>query len=108
MSIIFPKKKEDYRIYGLAGGIVEAIYCFFIATLVMSLNNVLAGPTVFNFLLMLLIIVFSVAVSGILIFGYPLYLALKKQYQEAIFTVLISLVTLIILGLLIIIFKVIF
>lgn len=105
MSIFVHKKKENYWIYGIGAGILEVIYCFFIATLFMTTNNLFIQPSVFIFLLFLLIMVFSVAVSGLLIFGYPLFLAFKKEYQQAIFTVLLSIATLIIVGLIIIIFR---
>ena len=109
MSIIFHKKKENYWVYGIGTGVIEAVYCFFIATLLMLANGLFAkSPTILSFLLLLLIMVFSVAVSGLLIFGYPMYLALRRNYQEAIFTVLVSIATLIIIGLLVIIIKIIF
>lgn len=108
MSIFSPKKEESFWLYGIGGGLFEAAYCFFIAILMISLAGMIPGPEVFSFLLLLLIMVFSAAISGILIFGYPLYLALKKQYQEAIFTALLSIATLIVLGLIIIFIYIIF
>lgn len=109
MAILKRKKQENYWLYGIGGGVLEAIYCFFIAILIILLGRVMTGHFgVFNFLLMLLIFVFSAAVSSLLIFGYPIYLAIKKQYQEAIFTILLSIATLIIIGLLIVLVKLIF
>lgn len=102
MSIFPTKKEENFWLYGIGGGLFEAVYCFFISILMMSLAGSIPGPKVFGFMLLLLVMVFSAAISGLLIFGYPLYLALKKQYQEAIFTVLLSIATLIILGFIII------
>lgn len=108
MSIFTKKKTDNYWQYGIGSGIFVAIYCFFIAVLMLLADGFFAGPTVIGFLLLLIIMVLSAAVSGLLIFGYPLYLALQKQYQEAIFTLLLSITTLVIIGLIIIIIKLIF
>lgn len=109
MAIFKKKKQDNYWLYGIGGGVLEAVYCFFIAVLIQLLDSVMSGPAgVFNFLLVLLMLVFSAAISGLLIFGYPVLLVMKKKYLEAIFTVLLSVSTLIIIGLLIVILKVIF
>ena len=42
----------------------------------------------------LLLLVFSAAVSGVLVFGCPAYLALQKKYDQAILTLLVTLLTL--------------
>src|SRR3989339_1006630 len=88
--------------FGLGGGILEVAYCSLIAWLINSLDHVFNGPpTPFNIIFVLLLLVFSVAISGVLIFGYPLYLAIQQKYQPAIVTVVTSLLTLILGGVLI-------
>jgi hypothetical protein len=109
MSIFFQKKPENLWIYGVGGGLCEVAYCFFIAVLLNFLNNYIVGMgQVFGFMLALIILVFSVAVSGLLIFSYPIYLAIKKFYVEAVTTAMMSIATLIITGFLVILIKTLF
>jgi len=103
MAALFQKKQENYWMFGLSAALIEAVYCFFIAVLMNFLNTIIIGPgDIITFLLLLIIMVFSAALSGFLIFGYPIYLVFKKQYQEAIYTILISIVTLVIVALIVI------
>jgi uncharacterized membrane protein len=89
--------------FGFLGGILEATYCFLIASGLLILSNTMPQPKVplVGFLLFLLLFVFSAAISGILVFGYPGYLVIQKRYQEALMTFLTTLVTIAIIGLLI-------
>jgi len=108
--LLFKKKQnQNFWVYGIGGGVMEAIYCFFIAVLFRLMDNLISGPpSAFTLLLFLLIFVFSAAVSGLLIFGYPVFLITKKKYEEAIFTSLLSISTLIVISLCIVFIKVIF
>ena len=95
------KHNKAYTI-AVGGGILEALYCFFIAWLLPKLGEILGqGKSVLNPLLMLLTLVFSVALSGFLLFGYPIYLASQKQYSLAFSSVAVSLITLIVILLLV-------
>jgi mannose/fructose/N-acetylgalactosamine-specific phosphotransferase system component IID len=83
--------------FGILGGIGEAIYCALIALMFFTFGKIFNGQngdTVTTFLIMLLILVISVAVSGFLVFGYPAYLVYQKRFKEGIYTALISLATL--------------
>ncbi|MBP6942836.1 MAG: hypothetical protein KBB55_02215 [Candidatus Buchananbacteria bacterium] len=72
---------------GVISGLLEVVYIGFVS-LFFSIaaiafpddsNLVAIGAICF-----LSLVVLSVAVSGILIFGYPLYYALQKKYEEAL------------------------
>jgi len=83
--------------FGLLGGALEGIYISLVGLFFVCAQDWFSGPSVFPMILMLMIFVFSAAVSGLLVLGYPLYLALQKKYKEAISTVLISLALIFIL-----------
>jgi len=70
---------------GICGGLGEAIYCFLIALFfsLMEKNSLVELPRTFAPLFMLLLLVVSAAVSGLLVFGYPAYLAMQQKYKSA-------------------------
>jgi|GEM_PF-2536115 len=81
-----PGSRRSVWKFGLLGGILEAVYCKLIVLLIIGTSawgprNVspLAGMT-----LVLLVLVFSVAISGVLVLGYPAYLVSQKKFKEAI------------------------
>ncbi len=41
-------------------------------------------PNILGWILMLFLLVFSAAVTGLLVFGYPVYLVLNKKIKEAL------------------------
>ncbi|MFA6410071.1 MAG: hypothetical protein WCW26_00635 [Candidatus Buchananbacteria bacterium] len=88
--------------FGFLGGIAESAYCLLVVAMMMVLSQVMPQPTVpfSGFLLFLLLFVFSVGVSGILVFGYPIYLVSQKKIVEALMTALTTLVTIAIVGIL--------
>ncbi|MDD2806989.1 MAG: hypothetical protein PHW95_00510 [Patescibacteria group bacterium] len=89
--------------FGFLGGIAEAAYCFIVVLVMESLNQAMPqGPSgSYGFLIFLLIFVFSAGVSGILVFGYPAYLAIQKRYIESLMTAITSFVALAITGILV-------
>ena len=94
--------KNKVITYGLGGGILEIAYIAFVAWFIQSIDKFFTGtPESANIVLVLLLLVFSVAVSGLLIFGYPIYLVVQKKYKQAINSVMVSLLTLIIGGIII-------
>ncbi|MFA5188923.1 MAG: hypothetical protein WC460_06180 [Patescibacteria group bacterium] len=87
-------KKVIYK-YGIGGGVAEIIYVLLVALLFSNLENFLpTPPALFGFFFFLLLFVFSAAVSGFLVLGYPLYLAMQKRFSEAIMCLLTTLLTL--------------
>lgn len=106
--MIFSKKQKinDSEVikFGFLGGIAEVTYVFLVVVSMSIVENSLPrGPHASQVMvgfMFLLVFVFSAAVSGILVFGYPTYLALQKRYAEALMTGLTTLVTLAIAGIL--------
>ncbi|MDD5341444.1 MAG: hypothetical protein PHC97_03360 [Patescibacteria group bacterium] len=95
------EKKNIYK-FGIGGGILEIIYILLIALLMNYLNEItIMINQVVGALSMLLLFVFSAAVSGFLVLGYPAYLALTKKIKEAILTVLTTILTLFVAGVII-------
>ena len=97
----FLRKNFSAIKFGLLGGFIEALYCGFVVFLFWALEQ--SQPeTVFpmgGFLLVLLLFVVSAGISGLLVFGYPLYLFLNKRFGEGLAAATTSLCTLGILGL---------
>jgi hypothetical protein len=86
---------EVYKL-GIAAGIAELAYVL-VVVLVMNYLSAFMNKNnggILGVLCFLLLFVFSAAVSGLLVLGYPAYLALQNKYQSAILTVLITLLTL--------------
>lgn len=92
--------------YGFLGGIAQAAYTLAVVLVMQTVGEALpqeANET-FGTLLFLLLFVFSVAMSGVCVFGYPAYLVLQKRYPESVFTFLTTMVTLAIIAILVFIF----
>lgn len=88
--------------FGFLGGVSEAAYVFLVVSLMTILEK--TPPPKQNFItgfLVLMLLVFSAAVSAILVFGYPAYLAFQKRFAEALMTAATTLVTLAIIGVLV-------
>lgn len=105
--MFWTKKINDAKVmrYGFLGGIAEAFYCFlvvlFMSFIQQSLTISAKASGLVGFLLFLLVFVVSAAVSGLLVFGYPAYLALKQRFAEALMTAATSLLTIAIIGILV-------
>jgi magnesium-transporting ATPase (P-type) len=105
----FTKEEEKQDInkaigFGVLGGLGQVLYC----TLVVSFFNAaekifppLVGSQLTGALFMLILFVFSVGTTGLIVFGYPAYLAFQKQFKPAILAAVSALVTLIAIGILI-------
>jgi len=60
-------------------------YCALAGGFFWLANNFLAAPSGFlASVLMLVFLVFSVAVSGVIVFGYPAHLALNQRFKDAL------------------------
>jgi hypothetical protein len=86
---MFYRKKDDLSQIGKKGivaGLLELLYVVLMAAFLLSApilfpitaRSFILGPIIF-----LLATVFSVAFSGILVFGLPAYYFLNKKYREA-------------------------
>ena len=100
--------KEKPTTIGLCQALGVTVYCGLVAVLFNYLTKAIpSGPGFFGFFFMLILLVFSAAVTGSVVFGYPVYLALaKNKIKEALtilaFTLLYSLLIILITAILII------
>jgi len=106
---MFKKQKINDSVvlkFGFLGGVAEAAYVLLVASLLTMLDQLMpkSPEGIIAPLLILLLFVFSAAVSGILVFGYPVYLAFQKRFAEALMTVVTTLITMAIIGILAFIF----
>lgn len=79
-------KKANLSIIGLLQALGLVIYCVLIAGMLNLFGKTLTAPVGFlGSVLILVLLVFSAAVTGSIVFGYPAYLFLKnKQVKEAL------------------------
>ncbi len=79
-------KKIDPPLIGLLQALGVVVYCVLIAGMLSLFAKTLTAPMgFFGSVLILVLLVFSVAVTGSIVFGYPAYLFLKnKQVKEAL------------------------
>ena len=82
------EKEKPYTI-GLLQALGVIAYCGLIALFFSFMaKNVPEPPGFFGFFLLLVLFVFSAAVTGSLVFGYPAYLALVKNKVKDALTIL--------------------
>ena len=105
---ILRRKKIDQNTiikYGVLAGLTQSLFTVAIVFIIINIGSYFeARSTEFDFLgpvLMLIIFVFSATVSGLIILGAPGYLAMQKKIHEAALTLLVSLATLFLFGVLI-------
>ncbi len=86
--------------FGLLGGLAEATYCLIIASTIFMIGRVMPEPKsqILSTLLFLLVFVFSATISGVLVLGYPIYLASHQRFFEGLAMALVSLMTLMAAG----------
>ena len=101
------QKPQDPSLVGLLQAIGVTIYCALIGGFFFLMEKVAITPGFFGIFLMLTLFVFSAAVTGLIVFGYPAYLALNRKIKEAIsvlaYTLLYALVAILLIGLVIVI-----
>ncbi len=94
------QKKNSPSLIGFLQAAGVVIYCGFVAVFFFYMSQTKAQPGFFGFFLMLALFVFSAAITGSLVFGYPAYLVLNKRIKEAIniltYTLLFSLIIILI------------
>jgi hypothetical protein len=87
-------KNEIFK-KGIGAGAAQIAYIILVVLLILSLdrfmNDSAGGPLAM--VLVLTLLVFSAAVSGLLVFGYPALFALQRKFNEAIMTLLVTLLT---------------
>ena len=77
--------KSKVLLIGFLQALGLIVYCSLIAGLFRFADNFITGaPGFLITAFMLLLFVFSAAVTGSIVFGYPVYLALNQQIKEAL------------------------
>ncbi len=100
-------EKQKASTVGALSALATVLYCGLIALFFNFMAKSTAKPGFFGFFLMLLLLVFSAAITGTTVFGFPVYLAVVKQKMaEALnvlaFTLLFTLVIILVVAILII------
>lgn len=73
---------------GLLQALGITIYCALIAIFFNFMTKTTAKPGIFGFFLILNLLVFSAAVTGSIVFGFPAYLAVVKNKIKEALTIL--------------------
>lgn len=82
-------KKLNISLIGLIQAAGVLFYCFLIAGFINLLSGFSITPGSFiGPSIMLTLLVVSAAITGTIVFGYPVYLAIKNKIKEAIFLLL--------------------
>ncbi len=78
-------KKLPNHLIGLFHALGVVIYCLLLSGFFLLIENASVDPPGFlGFALMLVILVFSAAVTSSLVFGYPVYLAFHGKVKKAL------------------------
>ncbi len=96
---------------GISSGLVEVIFIILVAFFFIAAETLLpdkSGSMVLGIASVLVLLVIGAAVAGALVFGWPLYLALQKKYQEAVLVFCCTLATLLAFFVLVVAAEVIF
>ena len=82
------KTKSEIHIawYGLLSAVGEIAYIGLVASFIWVGGNFLpmVETQIFGFMLMLTLFVFSAVISGLIVLGYPIYIALKGDVKKAL------------------------
>lgn len=77
--------KSNLSLIGFLQALGIVIYCALVGGLFLTFDKLsLAPPGFLGIILMLILLVFSAAVTGSIVFGYPAYLALNQRIREAV------------------------
>lgn len=78
-------KKLNPSTIGLLQALGVVAYCTLVVGVLNLFGRIFFAPVgFFGSVFMLILLVFSAAVSGSIVFGYPAYLALNKRIKEAL------------------------
>jgi len=78
------KGEVNPALVGLAQSLAVTIYCAAVGGFIFFVGENDFQPGFIGVFLMLVLLVFSAAITGLLVFGLPAYLALKNKMVEAI------------------------
>lgn len=77
--------KMSVALVGFIQAIGVAIYCSLISLFLWTMgHNIENAPEIASGAVMLMLLVFSAAICGTLVFGYPVYLTFDKNIKKAL------------------------
>jgi len=77
--------KRNLFLIGFLQAIGVTAYCVLAGGFFLLADKIfIAPPNFLGIVLMLIFLVFSVAVSGVIVFGYPAYLAFHQKIKDAL------------------------
>lgn len=78
-------KQKSPMLIGLLQALGVTIYCLLMGTFFWNMDHYSNQPgSVVIIALILVLLVFSAALTGLMVFGYPAYLAMQKRIREAL------------------------
>jgi uncharacterized membrane protein YbhN (UPF0104 family) len=78
-------KKLNPSLIGLLQALGVILYCALISGVLQIMGKTFVQPAIFfSSVVILTLLVFSAAVTGSIVFGYPAYLVLNKKIKEAL------------------------
>jgi len=98
LGLLLIKYMKKYKLssYGLFQALGIVLYCAIIASLLSYFGKLaVTPPELVGSTLILMLLVFSAAVCGTIVFGYPIYLALQNKIKVALQLLLFTLLYLI-------------
>ncbi len=96
---------------GIIAGLIEAAYIIIISLFVLSAGAIFPANSplmALGLVAFVILLVISVSITGIIIFGVPVYFLLNKKYQQALTFLGSSLLTLLVVFLLFAVISIIF
>ncbi len=78
------KKRVDGVLVGFLQALAISIYSAIVGAFLFYIPSILPKPGFLGTFLLLIVFVFSAAVTGSLVFGLPTYLAINKRIKEAV------------------------
>ncbi len=96
-------KKLSLPLAGFLQALGVVGYIALVSSLMRLLEStMMVPPAMIGMMTILLLLVFSAGITGTLVFGYPAYLALQKQWKEAVLVAAYTFASLFLMGLLLV------
>ncbi|MFA6271895.1 MAG: hypothetical protein WC693_02185 [Patescibacteria group bacterium] len=93
---MFELKGESSQVRsGILMGLLESLYVVAVALIMNNMSSMMINVAeIFTAGLMLMLLVFSASISGVLVFGLPIYLFVQKRVKDAIRVMVTTFLTL--------------
>lgn len=78
-------KKSKISLISFLQALGLTVYCTLVASLIWSLSkSLVTAPGIAGVIFWLFLLAFSVAICGLIVFGYPGYLVINKKVKDAL------------------------